>query len=609
MRVIRELDENSPRANDVDGAKIQLKPHQLSLLHACRGFEDGLVQLSDDAEEYMQSRLGVIGDKVGAGKSYVILSLMLSPLPAKYQGTKDTLSYAMNTVQVHRRHRKRLVRASLLVVPHNLIRQWQEYIENFVPTGTRTLTIGRARVLETIDDVDNYDLVLTTNTFYPSVARVSDDVRWRRVVFDEVDSIKIVNCGFVDACTYWFVTASYNNVLNPLGRTVLDRATSRYVQLASGLRMTGFVRSLFQELQKALEPPHTLAAVVMKNSDRFVDASANLPPIIDNIVRCCQSREINILNGIVDHHIIQHLNANDVRGAMSFISASKRQTEDNIINCLIESMDKKARNITVKIEYHRTLEYDDDAVREAEISRLQVKRGEIQGRIKAIQERITSSGTCPICYDDIEQKCILPCCQNAFCIRCITRWLSLNTKCPLCKGHSSMKDMYVVSSESGGASMVVDRPKSKIENLSVLLKKIKEDSNKRKVIIFSSYDSTFDAIIPMLTEHDMGYECLHGTGAHVALMTKRYREHELNVLLANAGNFGSGLNLEVTTDVIMFHKFDSEVERQVIGRAQRPGRTCQLNVWYLLNENEISLGVSPPNPPTVGLLPPRPPAQ
>ena len=37
----------------------------------------------------------------------------------------------------------------------------------------------------------------------------------------------------------------------------------------------------------------------------------------------------------------------------------------------------------------------------------------------------------------------------------------------------------------------------------------------------------------------------------------------------------------------MFHKFDANIENQVIGRAQRFGRKNPLNIHYLLNENEI----------------------
>jgi SNF2 family DNA or RNA helicase len=70
----------------------------------------------------------------------------------------------------------------------------------------------------------------------------------------------------------------------------------------------------------------------------------------------------------------------------------------------------------------------------------------------------------------------------------------------------------------------------------------------------------------------------------------RYKREEVNLLAINSRFYGSGLNLENTTDIIMFHKFDSEVEKQVIGRAQRMGREKALKVWYLLYDNEIHNG-------------------
>jgi SNF2 family DNA or RNA helicase len=73
----------------------------------------------------------------------------------------------------------------------------------------------------------------------------------------------------------------------------------------------------------------------------------------------------------------------------------------------------------------------------------------------------------------------------------------------------------------------------------------------------------------------------------VARIVREYREGGLDVLLVNTNNYGNGLNFENTTDVIMLHKFDTEIEHQVLGRAQRCGRTEPLNVWYLLHENEL----------------------
>ena len=56
--------------------------------------------------------------------------------------------------------------------------------------------------------------------------------------------------------------------------------------------------------------------------------------------------------------------------------------------------------------------------------------------------------------------------------------------------------------------------------------------------------------------------------------------------MLNAKYFGAGMNLQMTTDLVIFHRFNAEMEEQIIGRAQRNGRTSPLNVYYLLHENE-----------------------
>jgi hypothetical protein len=51
------------------------------------------------------------------------------------------------------------------------------------------------------------------------------------------------------------------------------------------------------------------------------------------------------------------------------------------------------------------------------------------------------------------------------------------------------------------------------------------------------------------------------------------------------------MNLQNTSDIVLLHKTNVTMKEQVIGRAQRPGRTSQLKVWELLhgNENETDL--------------------
>ncbi len=78
-------------------------------------------------------------------------------------------------------------------------------------------------------------------------------------------------------------------------------------------------------------------------------------------------------------------------------------------------------------------------------------------------------------------------------------------------------------------------------------------------------------------------------GNSVKNVIEKYKGDELDALLINSKHYGSGINLENTTDVVLFHKFEDQMEKQVIGRAQRIGRTTPLNVWYFLNESESEL--------------------
>ena len=45
---------------------------------------------------------------------------------------------------------------------------------------------------------------------------------------------------------------------------------------------------------------------------------------------------------------------------------------------------------------------------------------------------------------------------------------------------------------------------------------------------------------------------------------------------------GAGINLQEATDIIMYHSISSEHRRQIIGRANRIGRTCELTVHNLV---------------------------
>jgi SNF2 family DNA or RNA helicase len=173
-------------------------------------------------------------------------------------------------------------------------------------------------------------------------------------------------------------------------------------------------------------------------------------------------------------------------------------------------------------------------------------------------------------------------------------WLAKKAQCPLCKNTLISTDIYTISDEASTSkveeeiinpneySMYFD----KFKNFEILIKKKKEENV--KILIFSNFESIFQNVIQILSKNNIMFEYIKGNGNQIKCTIDRYKTSTLNVLLVNSTNYGAGLNLENTDDIIMFHKFDIMSERQLIGRAQRHGRVNSLKIHYLLYENENS---------------------
>jgi hypothetical protein len=67
---------------------------------------------------------------------------------------------------------------------------------------------------------------------------------------------------------------------------------------------------------------------------------------------------------------------------------------------------------------------------------------------------------------------------------------------------------------------------------------------------------------------------------------KEYKEGDIQVLLLNSMIEGAGMNLENTSHLLFMHKTEEVFINQVVGRAQRFGRTKPLNIILLFNDSE-----------------------
>jgi hypothetical protein len=609
-----ELSSNDPYYTSPINCDIVFKPHQLVLINKCLEREQNDIQF-DDKEVVLKSKysfmkcdIGVIADKVGSGKTYVILGIITTDTIPN-QNISRNVSYGNGHLSLDTKLPNLIDKnVNIIVIPHILQKQWCQYIELFSKKIRYYVVNKQKSIVNLESEIDNYNIILVTGTFYKYVRGIFYLNNWRarRVFYDEIDSTNTPCAHYLSTRFIWFVTASYKNILFPIQKVYYDRRNiNNSYMLSHGISNNMFAKKLFTDMIKVMGQLelHAMDKIVLKNTDDFIDKSFNIPDLIQNVIGCKAPVEIDILTGLVSRDIIKCLNAGDVQTAIGFIQSGNLDTEANIINRVLEELQTKHRNISIRENAVRQYIYTSDEQKNVAIDRVVEERNDCDKKIALMKIRINENKLCIICYNNAINKCISKCCKNTYCLECISNWLSIGTTCPLCKTIVNIRnDFYIVDESNLVGSIEMDKMEKKNEYASKLpgndeytksknkfenLKRIiyNNRSKNKKFLIFSDFEQSFGRMIPYLDTCGLKYATIKGNSVNETI--RKYRSDELDALLVNSRNYGSGLNLENTTDVILFHKFENQLEKQIIGRAQRPGRTSTLNVWYLLNENEM----------------------
>ena len=126
---------------------------------------------------------------------------------------------------------------------------------------------------------------------------------------------------------------------------------------------------------------------------------------------------------------------------------------------------------------------------------------------------------------------------------------------------------------------------SKLDTLRKILTAI---SDQDRMIIFSNYSQTFSQICGILQDMSILYVTLDGGNMRdLEISLDKYRTGVVQIMMADYSMHGCGINLECTSKIILVHRVDEVTRLQLIARAQRPGRTGQLEIHQLLHRNEI----------------------
>ena len=471
---------------------------------------------------------------------------------------------------------------------------------------------------------------------------------FERVAFDEIDSIKIPNSMPCYSKRMWGITSSINNLIYPKGYKKYWKADYAQKKMFTGFNNNGFLKRTFVEnnyLEMDIIYANYFQELFLKNNDKFVENSFQLDEPLIRFYECLTPRHLEILENVALPSIIEALNAGNLSGAIEMTNC-KKASENNITKCILINVDiqidkinhdievKTAKlnevNTTIKqyaayvkkiagkmsdlkdqltiqsIELVNSDEYgelENDLETNREI--LGKFRGQKQNLLQSlknhnanlktltnkrdlIKERIsnTHEKDCPICFQYVTKPMVTPCCKNVFCFECLATGLSYTSSCPLCRAKIKFNDCCLIDGEDNEMEDDVEMADIHIPKLRKLMKLLEEKKDKR-ILLFSGFDNTFKTLEKEFEKNDYKYEYLKGNTGHIKNIIKQYNEKKFNILILNAKFFGSGLNLQMTDDIIIYHRMDKDLEKQIIGRGQRLGRTSRLNVHYLCYSMEL----------------------
>jgi len=531
--------------------KVALFPHQLASIYKMENLEINNVL---EKENYVkETKIGVNADLTGFGKTLSMLGLISRD---KMEWDLET-PFVFETITIEAKGRIKnyyisrydKLPTTLILVSQSLIGQWVKEI------AKTTMTYKSVTTRKDIDniEVENYDVVIVSPTLYNKLISKYDGYAWKRFIFDEPGHLKVSAMKEIHAGFYWFVTATPNSIL-------YQHRNCR----------NSFIRDLFCQYYY-IDFETQFNDIIIKNDPDFVKASFEMPPTNHHTYECFQP-VYNAVNGFVNSTIATMIEAGNIEGAIEALGGNKT---GNIIELVknkkleeLEEIESKIRIYTMRNDQTKIDEWNNKKIHTLN----QIE--ELNNRFKTMLEN-----PCNICYDTIKSPILEPNCQNIFCGECLLKWLQRKNSCPLCRAEVDLSSLIYLENEN---EKQIFQPKERKMTKDEKIVEIIKNNEEGMFLIFSEYDYTFYQIYKILHENDIKFIEIKGSIKTREKNLDLFKTGKIKVIFLNSNYNGAGINLTEATDIILYHEMHSYTENQILGRANRIGRTKPLNVHHLL---------------------------
>jgi SNF2 family DNA or RNA helicase len=539
-----------PMVEQPKNYSIKLFPHQLTAIYNMEEKEkQQVVKLHNNIT--IKLNMGIYSDITGYGKTLSVIGLIIRDKMRwdcndDYERVEQCCYIGDGIISGERVFKYKKINSTLIVVNHSIINQWLEELKK---SSLKILSIQKVKDITNFK-INEHDVIVILSTMYNKLMVEYNNYIWKRFIFDEpthtyIPAMKKFNAGFS-----WFISATPNMFLTRRcwGNGYLSTVFSNYY----------FTYDILQML-------------IIKNNEQYVKSSYKLPKTND-IYHICYQPMFHMVREYIDEETSRMIEAGDISSAISRLGGD---STSNIIDVIKERKIEQIDQLKLRIQYH---------IRRNNISRvtkITEQKNKLEKEIEKLEEKFKDrlSDNCSVCMEGLNKPVLVPCCQNIFCGKCVLEWLKNNTTCPLCRVSIDTQDLiYIEKDNIDNVKSKIDKQLSKSETIIDIVKNNKEG----KFIIFSEFDETFFSIRDVLTDNNITFKELKGHSSTRKKNIRLFKEGKVQVLFLNSNYNGAGINLQESTDIILYHDMNEDMKKQIIGRANRIGRENILNIHHLI---------------------------
>lgn len=534
--------------------KATLFPHQLASVYRMEEMERE--QLVETNHGYKETRMGVLADQTGFGKTLSMVTLLLRD---KMEWDEDhPFTHEIISTESAGFVRNRVLRrfdrlgATLVLVDQSIVKQWQNELAK---TELRSVVITSKSGIDHLN-TDVSDVVLVTPSMYNTLVMTYAKYAWKRFIYDEPGHMRVTGMKSVTAGFCWFVTATPERICD-------QHRNCRGSFMRDIIGYHGY-----------WDHTRLFDGMVVRNNEAFVRSSFQMPTTRHHQHQCFEPT-YNTIGSFVSPVVLTMIAAGNIAGAVTALGGSQT---DNIVELVRNKKLEEVEEIESKIRIY-SMRNDEERVREWQ-TRLETVRHQIKDLDQRFEDRL--QGTCSICFDTVSSPVLEPACQNIFCGECLLKWFRERDTCPLCRIRVDKSSLVYIQTgkETPGCNGEHEpnvQPSTKVEKIGQLI----EDRPDGKFLVFSEYDETFLPICRLMEERGISFSQIKGHIRTKERVIDTFKNGTTRVIFLNSRYNGAGINLQEATDIILFHEMSSAMETQIVGRANRIGRTIPLDVHHL----------------------------